>query len=204
MKSTARHRVKDWIRVYEDALDESFCAGVIGLFDRMPAKGAFDADWRRCVEYPAFDQTIYWQPFRDRIAGLLNRYRQESKSDGMNAVTQIESPNVFRYDAAPDKPNHFSRHADGWSADSATRQVSVIAYLNDVDEGGETEFSDQDLRVAPRRGSVLMFPSSFLFMHAGLPPISGPKYVIVTWLHFGGPTAYRSSPLFSPPDEDSR
>ena len=188
-------RFADTLVAYDGVLSPTFCADVISLFDGIPNKGMHDGDWRRCFEYPTFDQTPHWPEFRRIIGKTLNRYRADIESDGANMVSMIEAPNVFRYDVS-EKPHLFARHADAWNTDSATRQISIIAYLNDVEEGGETEFADLDVKVAPRRGRVLVFPSSFLFMHAGLPPISGPKYVIVTWLHFAGPTAYRSHPLF--------
>ena len=90
----------------------------------------------------------------------------------------------FRYDNDPDQPNQFSNHADNWNAPTATRQVSVIAYLNDVDLGGETEFTGLGLEIKPVKGSILLFPSNFLYMHKGKEPLSNNKYIIVTWVHF--------------------
>lgn len=63
-----------------------------------------------------------------------------------------------------------------------TRDISVVGYLNDGFEGGETYFDRQDIKVQPEAGSVLVFPSYFTHPHASLPIISGEKYAFTTWL----------------------
>lgn len=65
------------------------------------------------------------------------------------------------------------------------RDVSVVGYLNDGFEGGETYFDRQDLKVKPQRGAALVFPSNFVYPHQSLPVISGIKYAWTTWLYYG-------------------
>jgi len=83
--------------------------------------------------------------------------------------------------------------------ETASRQVSVIIYLNDVTEGGETAFTAHaGTIVEPRAGRVLVFPSTFCFEHRGNPPVGNSKYVLVAWLHFDGTGhAYTTLPLFT-------
>ena len=57
-------------------------------------------------------------------------------------------------------------------------------YLNDVESGGETDFPQLGLRVSARRGRLLMFPPYWMYQHAGLPPESGDKYILSTYLLF--------------------
>jgi hypothetical protein len=64
------------------------------------------------------------------------------------------------------------------------RYLVFLWYLNDVAEGGETVFSDLGIRVAPRTGRLLMFPPYWMYQHAGLPPVSGDKYILSTYLMF--------------------
>jgi hypothetical protein len=103
------------------------------------------------------------------------------------SANTIEAPNVFRYDVAPEgePAHHFHRHADAWDMASASRVISIIAYLNDVTEGGETIFSC-GLTARPQKGIALVFPSAPIFEHEARPPVSGPKYVLVGWVHFDG------------------
>ena len=41
-----------------------------------------------------------------------------------------------------------------------------------------------DLKVEPRAGRLLMFPPYWMYQHAGLPPVSGNKYILSTYLMF--------------------
>ena len=64
----------------------------------------------------------------------------------------------------------------------ATRRVLVnMMYLNDVDEGGETEFLYQSMRVQPKKGRVVIWPAGFTHTHRGNPPLAGEKYIATAW-----------------------
>jgi len=56
-------------------------------------------------------------------------------------------------------------------------------YLNDVEEGGETEFLYQSLRVKPKKGTLCIFPAYFTHTHRGNPPLSGGKYIATSWIY---------------------
>lgn len=68
------------------------------------------------------------------------------------------------------------------------RVVTVIMYLNDVEEGGETIFPEITLSVTPRKGSALYF--SYVnsmdqidtkTLHGGAPVITGSKWIATKW-----------------------
>jgi len=61
------------------------------------------------------------------------------------------------------------------------RVLTFLWYLNDVDEGGETEFWSK-YRIKPEAGKLILFPASWTFPHAGMVPISNDKYIITGWL----------------------
>ena len=61
------------------------------------------------------------------------------------------------------------------------RVISAVAYLNDVEEGGQTEFSLFDLSVQPKAGRLIIFPSNYAYRHAALPPVDGVKYAAAFW-----------------------
>lgn len=63
-----------------------------------------------------------------------------------------------------------------------TRDISVVGYLNDDFEGGETYFDRQNVRVKPLAGAVLVFPAYFSHPHQSLPVTKGQKYAFTTWL----------------------
>ena len=85
----------------------------------------------------------------------------------------------------------YRRHIDNWLLSSRleeaqrgvpTRDVSIVGYLNDDFEGGETYFDRQSLKVRPEQGTVLVFPSFFTYPHQALPVTQGQKYAFTTWL----------------------
>lgn len=71
-------------------------------------------------------------------------------------------------------------HAENVDWNVNDRVLAWMVYLNDVDEGGETEFLYQGLRVRPKAGRVVIWPGSFTHLHRGNPP-SNTKYVVTGW-----------------------
>ncbi|MGE3692891.1 MAG: prolyl hydroxylase family protein [Novosphingobium sp.] len=76
----------------------------------------------------------------------------------------------------------------GEAAMGGQRCWTAMAYLNDVDQGGETDFAHLGLSVPPQAGMLLMWnnclpdgrPNTDAF-HAALPVERGVKYVITKW-----------------------
>jgi len=61
------------------------------------------------------------------------------------------------------------------------RMFTFIWYLNDVYEGGETEFIN--FKIIPEKGKLLIFPATFVFPHCGNMPISDDKYILTGWIY---------------------
>jgi Rps23 Pro-64 3,4-dihydroxylase Tpa1-like proline 4-hydroxylase len=62
------------------------------------------------------------------------------------------------------------------------RFMTYLWYLNDVTEGGETEF-DGKYQIKPTSGKLILFPASWTFPHCGKMPISSDKYIITGWIY---------------------
>lgn len=78
-------------------------------------------------------------------------------------------------------------HVWHFEADTRTncnRLLTWMLYLNDVEEGGETEFLYLHKRIKPKAGTLLIWPAAFTHTHRGNPPLSGSKYVITGWTEF--------------------
>jgi len=59
-----------------------------------------------------------------------------------------------------------------------------IIYLNDVEEGGETDFFYQNKSVKPKAGTMVIAPCGFTHTHRGNIPISSNKYILTSWVQF--------------------
>jgi len=66
------------------------------------------------------------------------------------------------------------------------RIMAWILYLNDIEEGGETEFLHLSERVQPKAGRLLMFPAGWTHAHRGNPPLSDTKYIYTGWMEYVG------------------
>ena len=61
------------------------------------------------------------------------------------------------------------------------RELTWTLYLNDVEEGGETEFLYQHTRRKAEKGLFTIFPANWTHTHRGNPPISNEKYIGTGW-----------------------
>lgn len=64
------------------------------------------------------------------------------------------------------------------------RVVFYVFYLNDVEEGGETEFYYQRRKISPKKGTMVIAPAGFTHSHRGNMPISNDKYIATSWVMF--------------------
>ncbi len=55
-------------------------------------------------------------------------------------------------------------------------QLTLLFYLNEEFEGGETKFLDYEIAIAPKEGSLLLFEHAIL--HEGCAVTAGTKYVL--------------------------
>jgi Rps23 Pro-64 3,4-dihydroxylase Tpa1-like proline 4-hydroxylase len=65
----------------------------------------------------------------------------------------------------------------------STRVLSTVMYLNDNYEGGEIEFINSKIKIRPEAGSIIFFPSNFLYVHEVHPITSGFRYSMPHWYH---------------------
>lgn len=74
-------------------------------------------------------------------------------------------------------------HADQYDG-NMTLKYSIVAYLNDDYEGGEIEFPNQNVKIKPSAGSIIIFPSSVPYLHKSNEILKGQKYMCPGfWLH---------------------
>ena len=71
-------------------------------------------------------------------------------------------------------------HSKGFQ--NEPRAFVYTVYLNDVEEGGETEFLHFSKRVKPKKGRIVIWPAGFPYVHRGNPPLSGKKYILTSWM----------------------
>ena len=78
----------------------------------------------------------------------------------------------------------YTTHVDQFT--TLPRHLSIIINLNEDYEGGDLIFTDQKEEeiktIKLKKGSVVFFPSNFMYPHKIKPIIKGTRYSIVAWL----------------------
>jgi hypothetical protein len=64
------------------------------------------------------------------------------------------------------------------------RVLLWMFYLNDIKEGGETEFFYQQKKIEARAGRMVIAPAGFTHTHRGNMPRSSDKYIVTSWVMF--------------------
>ena len=95
----------------------------------------------------------------------------------------VEAFKIKRY--LSDTTDEFPPHIDVSNYKNARRFLVMFLYLTD-NEGGETEvnFGGSVFVSHCRKGSVLLFPPMWPWVHEGKAPINGSKYIMGSYLHY--------------------
>ena len=81
--------------------------------------------------------------------------------------------------------DHFSHlRCERTSLNSLHRLFAFMTYLNDVEQGGKTNFDYYGIKVKPEIGKTLIWPAEWTHAHTGEVLKSGTKYIVTGWLHF--------------------
>lgn len=183
--------LRHYIRVYDGDLEPPFCERMIDSFNSLNRHhqpkgrgrrvGLEDSAWIELNVTSLSDQTFLGF-FRARIDLALDRYNRDVGLD-IQIPNSPKSADLILKRYRPHAGEMFQQHFDSVH-EVANRYFVLLWYLNDVAEGGETMFRQLDVKVAARQGRLLVFPPYWMFQHAGLPPLSGDKYILSTYLLF--------------------
>ena len=81
--------------------------------------------------------------------------------------------------------DHFATlHSERTSLESLHRLFAWMTYLNDVDDGGQTNFSHYGIKINPETSKTLIWPAEWTHAHTGEVLKSGTKYIVTGWMHF--------------------
>ena len=120
---------------------------------------------------------FYWNFIKNQIEKLYNFYTAKFPKFQTEKINQID---LLKYSPG----GKYEVHTDQYSR--TTRHLSVIINLNNDYEGGELVFTDQkekeikELKLS--KGSIVFFPSNFMYPHLIKPITKGKRYSIVAWL----------------------
>jgi len=188
--------INNFIGVYDNYITHEECNKAIKLFE---AQNKFNKTMNR----QSFEQTSVLQKQDQQyfLAGEnIEVWHSELKSLIVNfdmalkhyiettGVSQAFGVDEFHYTSLkiqktlPTEGYHVWHIEHGKGYENEARALVFSVYLNDVEDGGETEFLHFSRRVKPKTGRIVIWPASFPYLHRGNPPLSGEKYILTSWI----------------------
>lgn len=188
--------MSQFIKVYEQAFTEEFCKRVIDYFEDMQRSGAafnriqaenssklkkddfavfpneenhlkLDSSMNLVSEF----NTVFWEKF--------SQYQLEFSV--LETFGQLASYS-FKIQKTEVGGGYHVWHCENSAKSHANRVAVWMLYLNDVEEGGETEFLYQSKRFKPQTGNLVIWPAGYTHTHRGNPPLSNTKYIVTGWI----------------------
>jgi hypothetical protein len=193
MKSTT----ENFIGIYEDVFPKEYCVAVIDYFNeaekagltlnRQKDQGASKLSKDDLQLYAHDPINLHYasqliKPFNDAFWGQI--YPEYANTFAMLKEYAPHANYCFKIQKTEIGQGYHMWHSENTSKELCHRILAWTLYLNDVEEGGETEFLYYPKRIKPKTGTFALWPASFTHTHRGNPPISNTKYIVTGWTEF--------------------
>ena len=190
---------EDFIEIFSKNVSVEVCNSLIEWFDRchqtghsihnMPLIGGSTSKLRRSDEAISIPTqsvssisipVIELSPFWEALNLCYIDYSQKYEIQDFNAsclkfnihkVIEGQGYHQWHWETLPDSK-------------MGERVLTWMTFLKVPEEGGETEFLYQHLRVNPKKNMAVLWPGAWTHMHRGNPPISGSKFILTGWFVF--------------------
>tara|TARA_R110000803_G_scaffold124375_1_gene192158 strand:+ start:316 stop:861 length:546 start_codon:yes stop_codon:yes gene_type:complete len=120
---------------------------------------------------------FYWNFIKLEIERIYVLYKAKFPKMTSSKINQID---LLKYSSG----GKYEIHTDNYT--TSPRHLSIIINLNDGYEGGDLIFTDQKEMEVKRlklgKGSIVFFPSNFMYPHIIEPITKGTRYSVVAWL----------------------
>ena len=179
-----------FIRLYNNAIDLDYCDSLIEKFESHSEQYE-KIDIKYVKEVMCFHELHLWKYMDtwkediDKLATVFTQYVEEYKSEfSMHCFPKkygFEPFKMKRY--LPNEKDEFGWHVDVRRFKNIRRFLAMFIYLSDNEEG-KTEFDYQDVITDCAKGSMVIFPPMWPWLHRGTKPIKTPKYFMGGYLHY--------------------
>ena len=170
----------------KNVVSTEFIDKIIPLINHKAKKnlevmGGLDKNIRNVKGYSlTFDtptDLFYWNYIKNEIERIYTFYKAKFPKMTSSKINQID---LLKYSIG----EKYKIHTDHYT--TTARHLSIIINLNDEYEGGDLIFTDQKEKEIKRlklgKGSIVFFPSNFMYPHGIQPITKGTRYSIVAWL----------------------
>ena len=128
---------------------------------------------------------VWWEELKPMMLNFdlaWNHYIKNTGADEAYANTPFYYTNLKIQKTLPTEGYHVWHIEHGKGFENEPRAFVFSIYLNDVEEGGETEFLHFSKRIKSKTGRIVIWPAAFPYLHRGNPPLSGEKYILTSWM----------------------
>jgi hypothetical protein len=186
----------DYIKVYPNTIPSEICEFLISVYDeneeaayQYASKYLDQGSQPKKMSFTSMCQDESMKAIHRNIGVCLERCLQDYIHTLNYDVNCFPAQHLRGYEEILLKKYNqgidtYITHADTSQACDGNRVLSAVLYLNDVEEGGETVFPDMGYSIKPKRGSLALFPSSWMYPHSANVPISSAKYILVSFIRF--------------------
>jgi hypothetical protein len=188
-----KNKIENFIGIYDGYIPNTQCDDAVKFFKKQDElKKTYDRilienttkdkkndkamDIQSVVEWPT-----RFKPLLLNLDQVLSDYSKKTSIKEFYDVPSFDYTYIKIQKTIPGEGYHVWHLEHGRSVDSAFRALVFSIYLNDVKEGGETEFLYQSMRIKPKKGRVVIFPAGFPYVHRGNQPLKGEKYLMTSW-----------------------
>lgn len=178
------NKIVEHIIEYENAIPEELCDKLIQLYaDTTDAiKGqALLRDIVEEIEIPCgsgelddateelWEQGKVDEEIADRTRYFLNKYLSNYMCYPYEY--RYTGTKFLRYPHNSHSPIHYDDElmTKNGSEIGRARPITIVIYLNEGFQGGETYFPDQGALVTPKKGKLVIFPASYMYPHSTIP-----------------------------------
>lgn len=170
--------------VLDNVLSHEECDQLIQLSeDKLQRSKIGDT---RTVDQQRTSSSMFFEENENDLVAIV----EKRVSSIMNIpIEHAEGLQILQYKPGQEYKAHYDFFASTSKAANNNRISTLIMYLNDVEEGGETTFPKLDISVTPKKGSAVYFEYFYsdqelndLSLHAGAPVVQGVKWVATQWM----------------------
>ncbi len=173
----------DAIIQIDGMIDNNFCKEIIDSYKKfkledLPVHHDVDKNERNVLGYTIGPKKNPFNKIKKQIEKFYVHYQLKFPFAISNKIKQID---LLKYETGGKYEYHVDNYTD------YGRSISVIINLNDDYEGGDLIFGNQKnfeiKRCKLKKGSIVFFPSNFMYPHSIEPIKKGIRHSIVAWIH---------------------
>lgn len=121
--------------------------------------------------------------YREQLFDGLGAYKKRYPALTSNVwFWGVNEPfNIQHYEP---KQGYLTWHCERGRPESNNRLLVFMTYLNDVSDGGQTEWEYLGLSVTPVKGLTIVWPPDWMYLHRGVTSQTQSKTIATGWFSF--------------------